>query len=321
MNEKFNPYSSLKTPVLFLIFKRLDTTKQVFEQIRIAKPRKFYLAADGPRENIEGEIDKCKVVREYVLNNTDWDCEIKTLFRDKNLGCGRAVSEAITWFFEHEEKGIIFEDDVVPSLSFFWFCEELLERYKSDMRIWRIGGCNFQDGNKRGDGDYYFSAISHIWGWASWANRWKFNDFELKNINDDSFIENYWEGPALKYWKKIFWNIKDKILNKEFYTWDYQWLFTMWYHQGLGISPNVNLISNIGFGRDATHTENIDLKVANLPKGNIILKNHPKEVVRDIEADYYTFYRNFYIPIWRRFILKLRSIKIFSKLNKNKIRS
>jgi len=311
----------LETPVLFLIFKRLDTTKQVFEQIKKEKPPKLYIAADGPRKNVEGELEKCKAVREYVLNNIDWDCKVKTLFREKNLGCGRAVSEAITWFFEHEEKGIIFEDDVVPSLSFFWFCEELLERYKSDMRIWLIGGCNFQDGNKRGDGDYYFSAISHIWGWASWANRWKFNDFELKNINDDSFIENYWEGPALKYWKKIFWNMKDKILNKEFFTWDYQWLFTMWYHQGLGISPNVNLISNIGFGRDATHTENIDLKFANLPKGNIILKNHPKEVVRDIEADYYTFYRNFYIPIWRRFILKLRSIKIFSKLNKNKIRS
>jgi len=315
--EKFSPHLPLKTPILFLIFKRLDTTQQVFEQIRKAKPPKLYIAADGPRKNIEGEVEKCKAVREYVLSNIDWDCKVKTLFREKNLGCGRAVSQAITWFFEQEEKGIILEDDVVPSLSFFWFCEELLERYKSDMRIWRIGGCNFQDGNKRGDGDYYFSAISHIWGWASWANRWKFNDFELKNINDDRFIENYWKGSASKYWKRIFWKMK----NKEFDTWDYQWLFTMWYHRGLGISPNINLISNIGIGQDATHTANLNSKVANLQRGDIILKNHPNKIVRDIEADYYTFYRNFYIPIWRRFILKLRSIKIFSKLNKNKIRS
>jgi hypothetical protein len=303
--EKFSPHSPLKTPILFLIFKRLDTTKQVFEQIKKEKPPKLYIAADGPRKNVEGELEKCKAVREYVLNNIDWDCKVKTLFREKNLGCGRAVSEAITWFFEQEEEGIILEDDVLPSLSFFWFCEELLEKYKNDIRIWHIGGCNFQNGIIRGDGDYYFSALNHIWGWASWANRWKYYDFELKNMNSDRFIENYWKGSALRYWKRIFWKMK----NKEIDTWDYQWIFTMWYHQGLGISPNVNLISNIGFGRDATHTENLNSKVANLQRGDIILKNHPNKIVRDIEADYYTFYRNFYIPLWRRFISKLKSFK------------
>jgi hypothetical protein len=307
--SKFIPPSPLKTPVLFLIFNRLETTKKVFDEIRKAKPPRLYIASDGPREYKAGELEKVKAVRDYVLNNIDWNCEVKTLFREKNLGCGRAVSGAITWFFENEEMGIILEDDCLPSQSFFWFCEELLKRYKDDMKIWRIGGCNFQDGIKRGDGDYYFSAISHIWGWASWANRWKYYDFELKNMNSDRFIKNYWKGSALRYWKRIFWKMK----NKEIDTWDYQWLFTMWYHQGLGITPNVNLISNIGFKSDATHTKNADSKVANLPTEYIILKNHPGKIVRDIEADYYTYYKIFYHkPIWKRFILKLK--KEFKKI-------
>ena len=288
--EKFSPHSPLKTPILFLIFKRLDTTKQVFEQIRKVKPPKLYIAADGPRQNVEGEVEKCKAVREYVLSNIDWDCKVKTLFREKNLGCGRAVSEAITWFFEQEEKGIILEDDVVPSLSFFWFCEELLERYKSDMRIWHIGGCNFQDGKVRGDGDYYFSAINHIWGWASWADRWKHYDFELKNINDDRFIENYWKGSASKYWKKIFWKMK----NKEFDTWDYQWTFTMWFNKGLAILPNFNMITNIGW-IDARSGITVPDKNMNKKRYEINLDElmHPKKIDRYIAADDYVMKNSF----------------------------
>jgi hypothetical protein len=292
MNEKFNTYSSLKTPVLFLIFKRIDTTKQVFEQIRKAKPPKLYIAADGPRENIEGEAEKCKAVREYVLNSIDWDCKVKTLFREKNLGCGKAVSEAITWFFEQEEKGIILEDDILPSLSFLGFCEELLEKYKNDIRIWHIGGCNFQNGIIRGDGDYYFSALNHIWGWASWADRWRHYDFELKNINDDRFIENYWKGSALRYWKKIFWKMK----NKEIDTWDYQWTFTMWFNNGLAILPNVNMITNIGFSLEGTHTTTGDSKFANMKRFDLILKKHPTKIERNIDADEYTYKHHFSSP-------------------------
>jgi hypothetical protein len=313
-DSKFIPPSPLKTPVLFLIFNRLETTKKVFEEIRKAKPPKLYIASDGPREYKVGELEKVKAVRDYVLNNIDWDCEVKTLFREKNLGCGRAVSGAITWFFENEEMGIILEDDCLPSQSFFWFCEELLKRYKDDMRIWHIGGCNFQDGKKRGEGDYYFSVINHVWGWASWANRWKYYDFELKNINDDRFIENYWEGFALKYWKKIFWTMK----NLEIDTWDYQWTFTMWYYKGLAILPNVNLISNIGFGQDATHTIYEDKKVSKLPIQNLVLNQHPSKIERNTEADIYTYYRNFHIPVWMRLMGSIS--KVMPKKIKNFIK-
>ncbi|MFP4332877.1 MAG: hypothetical protein ACLFQJ_06210, partial [Campylobacterales bacterium] len=139
---EFTPPHPLKTAVLFLVFNRLDTTKQVFEAIRQAKPPRLYVAADGAREAKEGEDQKVKAIREYILQHIDWDCEVKTLFREKNLGCKIAVSSAITWFFENEEMGIILEDDCLPSQSFFWFCEELLERYKDDMRIMMVSGYN-----------------------------------------------------------------------------------------------------------------------------------------------------------------------------------
>jgi len=305
-DSKFTPSSPLKTPVLFLIFNRLETTKKVFEEIRKAKPPRLYIASDGPREYKIGELEKVKAVRDYVLNNIDWNCEVKTLFREKNLGCGKAVSGAITWFFENEEMGIILEDDCVPSQSFFWFCEELLKRYKDNMRIWHIGGCNFQDGKKRGEGDYYFSAINHVWGWAGWANRWKYYDFELKNINDDKFIEDYWKGSALRYWKYIFWKMKKLEID----TWDYQWTFTMWYYKGLAILPNVNLISNIGFGQDATHTIYEDKKVSKLTAQDLVLNQHPSKIERNTKADIYTYYRDFHVPTWGRFISKVVPKKI-----------
>ena len=156
----------LETPVLFLVFNRPDTTAQVFEAIRQAKPPRLYVASDGAREDKEGELEKVKQVRE-IVSQVDWNCEVKTLFRDKNLGCKIAVSSAIDWFFEQEEMGIILEDDCLPHPTFFRFCQELLERYRDDERIGMISGNNFQFGRKCTDYSYYFSMYSHIWGWAS----------------------------------------------------------------------------------------------------------------------------------------------------------
>ena len=283
----------INIPVLFLVFNRIDTAKQVFNVIKKAKPPRLYIGSDGPREQKEGEAEKVKAVREYVLSSIDWDCEVKTLFREKNLGCKYAVSSAVTWFFEHEDMGIILEDDCLPSLSFFKFCEELLIRYKDDKSIWHIGGSNFQDGIKRGDADYYFSAINHIWGWASWADRWKFYDKELNNIQDSYFINNYWSGKAFKYWEKIFWKMK----NKEIDTWDYQWTFSMWKNNGIAILPNVNMISNIGFGIDSRSKLKKPDKNINRKRYEIDLINikHPLILERNIRADIYTIKEAFFI--------------------------
>lgn len=294
----------LKTPVLFLIFKRLDTTKKVFDQIRKAKPPKLYIAADGPRKNISGELVKVNQVREYVLNNIDWNCQVKTLFRENNLGCGKAVSEAITWFFENEEMGIILEDDTVPSDSFFWFCEILLDKYKNNLNLWHISGSNFQNGIKRGEADYYFSIITHIWGWATWANRWKFYDLNINSLNNDRFLKDLLNDRFYKYWQNIFWEMKRFKID----TWDYQWLFTMWYNNALAINPNKNLVSNIGSGPDATHTkkENYKSSTSEISIENII---HPEIIERNLEADEYTFINHFGItPFYIKVINKLKNI-------------
>jgi len=277
----FIPPHPLNTAVLFLVFNRLDTAKQVFEAIRTAKPPRLYIAADGARGSREGEAEKVKAIRDYVLSNIDWKCEVKTLFRDQNLGCKYAVSSAIDWFFENEEMGIILEDDCLPSQSFFWFCEELLERYKDDMRVWHISGDNFQNGIKRGDGDYYYSKYNHVWGWASWSSRWKLYDVELDSIIDTKFLEKTFENKkTLKQWTKTFQTMKGKGVD----TWDYQWTFSMWHNDGLAILPNVNMISNVGFGVDATHTTG-NSEFSKLLAHELVLINHPLNIEKNFEAD------------------------------------
>ena len=156
----------LDTPVLFLVFNRSDTATQVFEKIRQVRPSRLYVAGDGPREGYNEE-EKVAKARE-IATRVDWPCEVKTLFRDKNLGCAHGCSNAISWFFQHEEKGIILEDDCVPHLDFFTFCENLLDRYAEDERVTVVSGNNFQKGKWRGDASYYFSKFPHIWGWATW---------------------------------------------------------------------------------------------------------------------------------------------------------
>lgn len=284
---------SLNTPVLFLVFNRPDTTKQVLEAIRKAKPPRLYIAADGPRINKEGEAERVKEVRS-IATNVDWECEIKTLFRNENLGCKYAVSEAVSWFFQHEEQGIILEDDCLPSQSFFWFCEELLEKYKNDLRVWHISGNNFQDGIRRGQGSYYFSKFNHIWGWATWANRWSEYDVEMNSYG--TFLSNNLMNDlfGLDQDKKYWWSIFEKAFKGEIDTWDYQWTYTVWVNSGLSIIPNMNLVSNIGFGLNAMHTRELKSQHSNMSRHDLCFPlTHPPFMVKDLDADKYTTNRNF----------------------------
>lgn len=247
------PYP-LSTAVLFLIFNRLDTTKQVFEAIRQAKPPRLYVAADGPRESKVGEAEGVQAVRDYVIDNIDWDCEVKTLFREKNLGCKYAVSGAITWFFDQEEQGIILEDDCLPSQSFFWFCEDLLVRYKGDTRIGQICGFNPLSRFCFNGKSYGFSKFGPIWGWASWRRVWSSYDVDLKSWSDvrnKNYVDFFTESNREKKWRiELF----DRMYNKEIDTWDYQWSYAKLIEAQLSVIPHKNMIKNIGFGDEATHT-------------------------------------------------------------------
>jgi hypothetical protein len=278
----------MNSPVLFIVFNRPDTTWQVFEAIRKTKPPRLYIAADGPRHEREGERASCEEVRKIALE-VDWECDVKTLFRDKNLGCKIAVSEGISWFFEHEDEGIILEDDCLPDQSFFSFCEELLLRYRHDTRIMAISGVNFQKGRKRTEYSYYFSRHFHCWGWATWKRAWKFYDRELiawPEIQKNGFLYDIGNGyePFASYWSRIF----EKCYAGEINTWDYQFLLSCWEQSGLIVLPNINLVTNIGFGNKASHTTDKNSPMANLPAYKIEFPlNHPLYVIRDMVADKY----------------------------------
>ena len=286
-NKAFEFKQKLKTAVLFLVFNRIDTTKQSFEEIRKVRPPMLYIAADGSRKDMDGEVAIVKEVRDYVLNNIDWPCEVKTLFRDVNLGCGRAVSEAITWFFENEEMGIILEDDCVPSQSFFYFCEMLLGKYKDDQRIMHIGGTNFQDGIIRGDGSYYFSKMYHHWGWAGWRRAWKYFDFKMehfpkfKELNE---ISNIWHDKETQnYFIKIFQDVYDGRVD----TWDYQCYYAYYLQNGLAIIPNVNMVSNVGIV--GTHHDGKPDRCINMNRFDIGEISHPYFIIGDYNADAYFY--------------------------------
>lgn len=275
-----------KTPILFIVFNRLDTTKRVFNEIRKIKPKKLYIAADGPRLKKEGEKEQCDEVRKYILDSVDWACEIKTLFRDENLGCGKAVSSAITWYFENVPQGIILEDDCLPNPSFFNYCEELLDRYKNNKKVMSISGDQFAPPMENGP-SYYFAKIMHCWGWASWADRWENYDLGLKNFEEKNIRNFSSDKNVQKYWSWILKILRDKEID----TWDYQWTFTIVGNNGLCINPSKNLISNIGFGESSTHTSNEKDSIANLPTYKIDKMIHPEKIEINQKAVNY-IYRN-----------------------------
>ena len=286
--DKKNSPVSLKTAVLFLVFNRPEITSVVFEKIRQAKPIRIYIAGDGPREGYEGDKERVAKTRKIVAK-IDWPREVKTLFRDKNLGCKKGVSSAINWFFEYEEQGIILEDDCLPHLDFFTFCEDLLDRYADDERVSVISGNNFQNSKWRGDSSYYFSKYPHIWGWASWRRAWRHYQADIPFwsnwINSNTWLRHTSDKNERKYWQRIFKRIQSGKID----SWAYPWTASVWYKNGLTAIPNVNLVSNIGFGGEATHTQKKNDQESNIPTkplGKII---HSKIIEVNNEADIYDF--------------------------------
>ncbi|MBE8723932.1 nucleotide-diphospho-sugar transferase [Flavobacterium hungaricum] len=303
-----------KSPLLFLIFNRPDVTALVFEEIRKCRPSKLYVAADGPRTNKENEAELCNETRD-IIKKIDWDCEVKTLFRDQNLGCKYAVSSAIDWFFENEEEGIILEDDCLPSSDFFVFADTMLEKYRYDTRIRHIGGTNLQMGQKRGNDSYYFSNLTHVWGWASWRRAWKDYDVELykyrqENVQE-SFRNIFSNEIVVECWRKIFYELRDNKID----TWDYQWTITNFFNNSLSIIPNVNLISNIGFGVNATHTNDVNDLFSNLKTEKLLEITHPLVILPNKEADFFTLNREFKVKKRKRKNM-WRKLKFWKKYNK-----
>lgn len=275
-------------PVLLIGFNRPDTMQQVFEAVRLAQPSKLYFAVDGAREG-KNEDEKVQQVRD-IVKQVDWSCEVHTLFRNVNLGCGFGPAYAITWAFENEDRLIVLEDDCVPSQSFFRFCNEMLERYKDDTRVNIISGRSHWHGSHFFDKyDYLFTHYAHTWGWATWKRAWDQFDIYMKDVPDfleDGGAENILPTKALG--KKANRNLKRKseaIAEEVTHSWDSQWSYTR-LKTGLGIVPAHNLIHNIGdVGTHSNALVNTDMLAEEMPEN----LRHPHFVMVNREYELYHY--------------------------------
>ena len=274
----------METPVLFLVFNRPEITAQTFARIRSARPRQLFIAADGPRRNVSADRANCKQVRD-IVQAIDWQCDVHYLLREDNFGCGRAVSSGIDWFFDHVDRGIILEDDCYPGADFFRYMEEVLERYSGNDRVMMVSGCSLHAGMRRTRYSYFFSRYCHMWGWGTWKSAWNKYDFDMKSYQHfkaDAGLENILDDPhQAAFWYKTF----DRMIRREIDTWDYQWVYALLSSDGLSVYPEVNLISNIGFGTHATHTKNEKHPFSMVPTVPIGELSHPEFVFPNREAD------------------------------------
>ena len=285
-----------KLPVLMIVFNRPETTERVFEAVRQYAPERLYVSADGPRAD-KPDAERCAAVRK-IFERVDWPCEVKTRFRDVNLGCRKAPPDGISWFFENEEEGVILEDDCLPSQDFFRFCAEMLERYRDNDRVMHVGGANFLGETSPSSCSYYFSVFPQIWGWATWRRAWKHYDNEMTD-----FPEYLRSGkiaarlPGKPYWQ---WRILQQMNatwkhSPYFNTWDWQWTYAVFKCGGLAAVPCCNMISNIGYsGTHEVNSEVCGLPVSELPDPLV----HPSAAEPDRSADSQTF-RSFYRGSWK----------------------
>jgi hypothetical protein len=271
-------------PVLFLIFNRHQESIEVFRRIKEVKPRFLYISGDGPRDKVEKE--KIEIIRKDILSQINWKCEIKTLFRENNLGCKEAVNSAINWFFDNEEQGIILEDDCLPDISFFHFCSIMLNKYALDNRIMMVSGNNNLGLYKNSD-SYLFSRIGSIWGWATWRRAWELNKDGFKywdQIRESNYLFQLFKSKLQAIFRT---NVFNKTNEGEINTWDYTWTYNRIVNNGLSIVPNKNLITNIGFGSESTHTRYIYFDNRYLQRYEINNNsiNHPEKMIIDFNYD------------------------------------
>lgn len=283
--------ASIENPrmnVAFFIFNRPDTTRRVFAAIAAARPERLFVIADGARQDRPGESELVAQTK-AILDEVDWPCEVVVNFSQENLGCRLRVASGLKWVFEQVEQVIVLEDDCLPHPSFFPYCVELLQRYRNDDRVAAISGDNFQNGKSRTADSYYFSKYFHCWGWASWRRVFETIDFEMSSwpeFKSSGFLKTWADSQAEReYWLRLF----DLQHAGEINSWAYPWFYSCWAQSGLTVLPDTNLVSNIGFDENATHTTESENKLANLPTFGISPLRHPELLVRNRVADEYTF--------------------------------
>jgi hypothetical protein len=282
---------SFETPILFLVFNRPALTARVFESIRAQHPQRLFVASDGPRGDREGEAEVVRQTRE-IATQVNWPCKVETLFRETNHGCGRAVSSAITWFFEQVEEGIILEDDCLPHQDFFPYCQTLLARYRHEPRVATIAGTHFLPPVLLHQQSHYLSKYFQMWGWASWRRVWQHYDYGLTGLADEDWLvllqRTHPISAEAGYWREIFRTLKAGVID----TWDFQMFFCCWRIGAGHVMPGCNLISNLGFGPEATHTNFAGL-MAELRTHSLTVGPESVPLTPDRTVDNLIFYLRF----------------------------
>lgn len=296
------------TPVALFAFNRPDTTRRVFNAIATSRPAKLLLIADGPRQGRPGEAESCQQVRE-IMSRVDWPCEVFTNFADTNLGCQERMISGLNWVFSLVDEAIILEDDCLPDTTFFPFCQELLEKYRGDSRIAYISGVNLVGKYLRTDDSYFFSEIGGIWGWATWRSEWQRYNRHLDSwpeLRNKKMLSEIFEQPkVVAHWTQIFDAMHE---NRGPNTWDYQWLYTCLANNSLIAVPSVNLITNIGFGSDATHTTEADAKFMLASEPMRFPLRHPASFIPLRSMDRHRVQDMISRPILSRMSSKIRHI-------------
>lgn len=279
---------SFDVPVLMLVFNRPEKTRRVFEAVRACRPARLLVAADGPRADHPDDAERCRATRE-IFEAVDWPCSVDTLFRDANVGCKRGVEEGITWFFSKVDQGIILEDDCIPDPSFFEFCSELLARYRDDGDVMMISGTNALGRWDAGGHSYLFSRQYEIWGWATWRRAWDHYDPKLSRWPEpgtQAKLRSMMQSSEFRAWKGRI----DSVYNGTVDTWDWGWTLALLLADGVTAIPVRNLVSNIGFDAEATHTRNEWSDKADLPASQLRFPlDHPPDTSVDEEYDHQVY--------------------------------
>jgi hypothetical protein len=302
-----------RAPVLLLAFNRPDLLERVIAGIRGTGERAVFASIDGPRPDHPEDRKRCAAVRR-IVEGIDWATELRLKAEETNLGCGRAVSEAITWALGQVPEIIVLEDDCLADPSFLRFCDEMLDRYRADRRVMHVAGTNWgADRARYGDDSYAFTSFAPIWGWATWRRAWELNDHELQSWRRMRLSGTSMEVPLSRRFRRLLEREWDLVLAGHG-TWDHQWQYSVIRHGGLSISPAANMVVNLGFRADATQLATEDRIFSSLPLEAMSFPlRHPRGMTRNesVEAVFERIYwqkLGWHRHLYRALTPKLRSV-------------
>jgi len=301
---------SMKTTVAIFFYRRPEMVAALIGILRHHRPPRIWLIADGPREGSMHEKELCLEARKVADTAIDWPCEIRRVYAETHLGLRQRFESGLDELFSKESEAIILEEDCHPLPDFFPFCEEMLARYRREVRVGGVSGNCFLPRRQAVEADYFFSRYLHIWGWATWARAWH------------AYDRNRWAWPAggfrhyfpksdqreVKYWNRIF----GRLALGKFSTWDYPWASSFWRAGWVSITPCQNLVQNVGFGPDATNTRDLQINTGiEREDGLPPPYRGPQEIQADEVLDRLVFENHFLrtegrLPLWPRLFRSLR---------------